>query len=67
MQWYVYLLTVATTGAFGWFALEFLGRPIRNFFDMRRSVRDQMLLLGNVAAHSLARHASLLSKYDDTT
>ena len=30
MQWYVYLLTVAATGAFGWFALEFLGRPIRN-------------------------------------
>ena len=50
MQWYVYLRTIAATGAFVWFALEFLGRPIRNFFDMRRSVRDQMLLLGNVPA-----------------
>ena len=50
MQWYVYLLTIAATGAFVWFAFEFLGRPIRNFFDLRRSVRDQMLLLGNVPA-----------------
>jgi hypothetical protein len=50
MQWYVYLLTIAATGAFVWFALEFVGPPIRNFFDLRRSVRDQMLLLGNVPA-----------------
>ena len=50
MQWYVYLLTVAATGAFGWFALEFLGRPIRKFFDMRRLVRQQMLFLANVPA-----------------
>ena len=50
MQWYVYLLTIAATGAFVWFALEFVGPPIRNFFDLRRSVRDQMQLLGNVPA-----------------
>ena len=50
MQWYVYLLTVAATGAFGWFGLEFLGRPIRKFFDMRRLVRQQMLFLANVPA-----------------
>ena len=49
MQWYVILVSVATTGAFGWFALELVGRPIRNFFDLRRSVR-QMLFLANVAA-----------------
>ena len=49
MQWYVYLLTVAATGAFGWFAIEFLGRPIRKFFDLRRLVRHQ-ILLANVPA-----------------
>jgi len=48
MQWYVILLSVATAGAFGWFALELLGRPVRKFFDLRRSVRDQMLALANV-------------------
>ena len=49
MQWYLYLLMVGATGASGWFALEFLGRPIRNFIDLRRSVRHQMLL-ANVPA-----------------
>jgi len=49
MQWYVYLLTVAATGAFGWFAIEFLGRPIRKFFELRRLVRYQ-ILLANVPA-----------------
>lgn len=50
MQWYVILVSVATIGAFGWFALELVGRPIRNFFDLRRTVRHQMLFLANVAA-----------------
>ena len=50
MQWYLILISVATTGAFGWFALELVGRPIRNFVDLRRSVRHQMLFLANVAA-----------------
>ncbi|WP_065753022.1 hypothetical protein [Bradyrhizobium paxllaeri] len=50
MQWYVILVSVATTGAFGWFALELVGRPIRNFFDLRRSVRHQTLFLADVAA-----------------
>jgi hypothetical protein len=48
MQWYVNLITVAATGAFGWFALEFVGRPIRKFFDLRQLVRHQMHL-ANVA------------------
>ena len=48
MQWYVIIISVATTGAFGWFALELIGRPIRSFFDLRRSVRHQMLSLANV-------------------
>jgi hypothetical protein len=50
MQWYVILVSVATIGAFGWFALELVGRPIRNFFDLRRTVRQQMPFLANVAA-----------------
>jgi hypothetical protein len=50
MQWYVYLLMVAATGAFGWFALVFLGPPIRHFFDLRRLVRRHMLTLENVPA-----------------
>jgi hypothetical protein len=48
MQWYVILVSVATTGAFGWFALELIGRPIRSFFDLRRPVRRQMLYLATV-------------------
>jgi len=48
MQWYVIFISVATTGAFAWFALELVGRPVRKFFDLRRSVRDQMLALANV-------------------
>ena len=50
MQWYVYFLTVAATGAFGWSALAFLGPPIRNFFDLRRLVRHRMSFLANVPA-----------------
>jgi hypothetical protein len=50
MQWYVYLLAVAATGAFGWFALTLLGPPIRNFFELRRLVRHQMPVLANVPA-----------------
>jgi hypothetical protein len=49
MQWYVIFISVAATGAFGWFALELVGRPVRRFFDLRRAVRHQMLSLANVA------------------
>jgi hypothetical protein len=48
MQWYISIITVAGTGALGWVILEFVGRPIRAFFDLRRQVRRQMLLLANV-------------------
>jgi hypothetical protein len=27
----------------GWTALEFLGRPLRSFFDLRRRIREHML------------------------
>ena len=50
MQWYVIFISVATIGALGWFALELFGRPVRNFFDLRRSVRHQMLSLANIPA-----------------
>jgi hypothetical protein len=50
MQWYVIFISVATIGAFGWFALELIGRPIRRFFDLRQSVHHQMLFLANVPA-----------------
>ncbi len=49
MQWYLNLIIVAAAGAFGWFALELLGRPIRKFFDLRRLVRYQMHFVANVA------------------
>ncbi len=42
-------LAIAVSGAFGWFALEFIGRPIRAFFDLRQQVRQQMLFLANVS------------------
>ena len=49
MQWYLNLIIVAAAGAFGWFALELLGRPIRKFFELRRLVRHQMHFVANVA------------------
>lgn len=48
MQWYVIFLSLATTGALAWLALELVGRPVRKFFDLRRSVRQHMLSLSNV-------------------
>jgi hypothetical protein len=48
MQWYVIFISVATTGALAWFALELVGRPVRKFFDLRRTVRQQMLVLADV-------------------
>jgi hypothetical protein len=48
MQWYVIILSLATAGAFAWLALELVGRPIRKFLDLRRSVRHHILSLANV-------------------
>jgi hypothetical protein len=36
--------------AAGWFALEFLGRPIRKFFDLRGEVIRTMTVFANVRA-----------------
>ena len=49
MQWYVNLVTIAAAGALGWIVLEFLGKPVRAFFDLRDQVRARLLLLANVA------------------
>jgi hypothetical protein len=49
MQWYINLVTIAGAGALGWIVLEFLGKPVRAFFDLRDQVRARLLLLANVA------------------
>ena len=49
MQWYVFLITISATAVLGWVALELLGRPIRAFFELRRKVLEQLLVLGNIA------------------
>jgi hypothetical protein len=41
-------LGVIALGAVGWFTLEFQGRPIRGFFDLRRQVRTHMLRLARL-------------------
>jgi len=50
MHWYVNLVTIAGAGALGWIVLEFLGKPVRAFFDLRDQVRAQLLLLTNVGS-----------------
>jgi hypothetical protein len=67
MLWYVIFISVATAGAFGWFALELVGRPVRKFFDLRRSVQHHMLSLADVPTPQ-ARETCITSeqirKYD---
>jgi hypothetical protein len=48
MAQFLSVVSVVLLGAIGWFALEFIGRPIRSFFDLRRETRRQMLFLANV-------------------
>ena len=49
MLWYVDLMTISATAVLGWVALELLGRPIRALLDLRRSVLEQMLVVGNIS------------------
>jgi hypothetical protein len=44
------LLGSFVAGAAGWFALEFVGRPVRRFFDLRGEVLRQMAVFANVSA-----------------
>ena len=48
MQTILAFLGFAVSGAVGWFVSEFVARPIRSFFDLRKEVRQQMLFLSNV-------------------
>lgn len=50
MQWYVVFISIVAVGAVGWLALEMIGRPVRKFFDLRRSARDQFPLLADIPA-----------------
>jgi hypothetical protein len=43
-------------GAIGWITLEFVARPIRNFFDVRREVGQQLVQFANVSARWKSRH-----------
>jgi hypothetical protein len=68
MQWYVNLVTIAAAGALGWIVLEFLGKPIQAFFDLRDQVRAQLLLLANAAPPKPRETISTsleIQQYDD--
>jgi HAMP domain-containing protein len=41
---------VLALGAFGWFVTSFVGRPIRDFYDLRREVIHKSMLYANVTA-----------------
>lgn len=49
MQWYVYVITISAPLVLSWVALELLGRPIRALVGIRRNVREQMLVVGNLS------------------
>jgi len=68
MEWYVNLVIVAAMGTLGWVVLECIGRPIRGFFDLRREVRQQLLLLTNVSPPKPRETASTsreIQEYDE--
>ena len=46
------VLGALALGAIGWLTLEFLGRPLRTFFDLRRRAREQMLRLEDAKART---------------
>jgi hypothetical protein len=48
MESYVYLTTILATVFLCWVLLELLGRPIRALFELRRKVREQLLVRGNI-------------------
>lgn len=55
----IHALGIVVLGALGWFSLEFLGRPIREFVSLRQETRRLMLL------HWDDPSAEDLSFYDD--
>jgi hypothetical protein len=48
MQWYVDLIAISAPIFLAWVALELLGRPIRELFDLRRKILEQTAVLGNI-------------------
>jgi hypothetical protein len=44
------IVGVLALGALGWFGTSFVGRPLRDFFDLRREVIHKSMLYDNVAA-----------------
>jgi HAMP domain-containing protein len=67
MQWYVSLITVSATAVLGWVAFEWLGRPIRMLYGLRREVHKQMLALGNISLpkpRELAITSREIGEYD---
>src|SRR6266540_7241592 len=44
------IVGVLALGALGWFGTSFVGRPLREFFDLRREVIQKSVLYNNVSA-----------------
>jgi hypothetical protein len=42
------VLGALALGALGWVSLEFVGRPVRGFYDLRRKIKTQMLRFENL-------------------
>jgi hypothetical protein len=49
-------------GALGWLALEFLGRPIQEFFDLRRRIRTEMLKFERVSLPMHGNEDDIISR-----
>ena len=67
MQWYVYLLTMATTVFFGQIAVRLLDRPIRAAFRLRRIAVERMLYFGKKSlprSRELAISSREIHEYD---
>jgi hypothetical protein len=45
-------LGAVVLGGVGWFALEFFGRPIRTFFDLRRQINAEVLRFNTAVTKS---------------
>jgi hypothetical protein len=56
MLLYTYLIAILAAAALSWFASEFIGQPLRAFFDLRRKVLAQ---LSNVETISLPKPREL--------
>jgi hypothetical protein len=53
MQQILSAVAAVVLGAMGWVILEFIGRPIRQFLDLRREIRRQIIFLENIDSMDL--------------